>query len=115
MFFIYFFIASDTSDEYLDIQKLNGTKIGHLRWSLDKLKIALNYKDNMIGVYSNNNNSNNNEDDRDQLEFRYYSGLKLNRLLARSISLRVLFTDDVVKVNSQQDEFVTFRITGIYI
>ena len=34
----FFKIASTDSGEYLELQKVNGSKIGHITWSLNKLK-----------------------------------------------------------------------------
>ncbi|CAF0857734.1 unnamed protein product [Brachionus calyciflorus] len=95
------------SSESLDSQKVNGSKIGHLTWSLNKLK-ELNYLiDDLL------------------VEFRYYSGLNPNTYLAKSVSLKIIispqirvldtdFFNPLTFINQTNNEqFVTFRISDL--
>jgi hypothetical protein len=66
--------------DYIDINTLssfNGSKIGHLTWKLNQLKIKLQFK--LI----------NDLDDGDLVEFRYYNGIH-NKLLAKSNTLKLI-------------------------
>lgn len=54
------------------MQKVTGSKIGHLTWSLNKVKTLKELNHNEL------------------VEFRYYSGAKSNQFYANSIALKVI-------------------------
>lgn len=95
-------ITTDPNDS-LDCQTVSGSKIGHLTWSLDKLK-KLSHLLNEPHV-----------------EFRYYSGSNSQTCLARSVSLKVIFPgidsqffNPLTFINQTNNEqFVTFRISDL--
>lgn len=95
-------ISTDPNDS-LDCQTVSGSKIGHLTWPLDKLKKS---------THSLN---------EPYVEFRYYSGSNPQSCLAKSVSLKVIFSginslffDPLAFVNqANSEQFVTFRISDL--
>ena len=104
--FIYIYAkASTDSKSFLDRQKLNGSKIGHLTWSLHKLKqlqttatptnITTSLNVALSSPLDETNSSSVVLTETDQLEFRYYSGgggqkCAYGTILARSVTLKVI-------------------------
>jgi len=86
-------INSLNPNDFVDIHRLNGSKIGHLTWPLSKIKSVIESSPNLFvnnsSLCQNDCVLTLNEDNCDQLEFRYYSGSR-NTLLARSISLKLV-------------------------
>lgn len=101
-------LGSTDSDDNLDSHKLNGSKIGHLTWSLNKLK-QLNLvnshptkappapsSDLIISSPLASSNINQSplllDCSFELVEFRYYSGLSPdNRILAKSVQLKLIY------------------------
>lgn len=120
--------------DYLDIQRVNGAKIGHLTWSLSKLKsMQLNINNNSDPVLPQETITHQLAQEAslkldDLLEFRYCSGTKTNTVLACSIQLPVklpqlntgtsfdsfLHSSLIMNRNmsTKDDDFITFRICG---
>ena len=81
----------------MDIHRLNGSKIGHLTWSLNKLKQIYqetNERDKQLVANTSEQTLENERDDNDLLEFRYYGAKHLKdssepSILAKSISLKI--------------------------
>lgn len=108
IFFCYFLTQGSTdSDDSLDSHKLNGSKIGHLTWSLNKLK-QLNLvnshptkappapSSDLIISSPLANNSNQSplllDCSVELVEFRYYSGQSPDsRVLAKSVQLKLIY------------------------
>ncbi len=81
---------------------MNGSKIGHLTWSLNKLKQIYqetNERDKQLVANTSDLTQENERDDNDILEFRYYGAKNLKdssepSILAKSISLKIYFNNN---------------------
>lgn len=97
---IYKLLSSDDSD-FIERKQLNSSKIGQIIWSLDKLK----------QTFSENLN--------DSVEFRYYSGLRAQHILARSEPLRVEWKSNCsmnknqTRATTKSYELITFKISDL--
>ena len=125
---------STNSSDHFDMQKVNGSKIGHITWPLHKLKSV------QTRISANKTASHFLLSQDDILEFRYYSGLAPNQCYAKSIPLKTLlssnissnsssssssFDSNINLINSnnntssnnnnqiRNEEFITFKVSDI--
>ena len=132
-------LDSTNSNESLDVQKVSGARIGHLTWQLKQLKAAhmssiknstslpLHQASQQMSSPVTSTSSNQlhkpaSLTDDQFVEFRYYSGVKV---LARSVQLRLVISNSSILPRNilnaagrpytpPSDEFITFRIHGLF-
>lgn len=129
----------------MDYQKVNGSKIGHISWSLNKLKETRS-TDKKKAILKNSTSlpldnpdtfpSHHISFSNEQLkqtftnseclivEFRYYSGIVPEKVLAKSKQLKLIsnfpndsliasiLPRDMLDNKTNQAEFITFKIHG---
>ncbi len=140
-------LVANNSNESLDSQQLNGSKIGHITWSLNKLKqsnqvngisrlknstsLPLNNPDMIMntspcvtGLNKQMSQSVSNNG-FDFVEFRYYSGMTPEKILAKSEELKLIYNTESttqitalprnimdIKMNQLPKEYFKFMIHG---
>ena len=114
--------GSNNCEDNLDSQKLNGSKIGHLTWSLHKLKQI-----NLVNSEASPTELQSLLDAFELVEFRYYSGLLQDRVLAKSVQLKLIYSSSSatavilprnlleLRMSQRPSEYFKFRIHGIYL
>lgn len=141
-------IDSINSNESLDCHQLNGSKLGHLTWPLDKLKqldhsipmLRTSVSLSLDGQEQITNTSNqfvsdervgrqHSTDSEESIEFRYYSGVVPEKVIAKSVELKLIYAKSVApiaasilprnlmefKMHQQPNEYFKFMIQGMWI